>query len=102
MSRGVPNRLMEGNNRARAISSSQLPTADEAVQMYQTDGGRLSDPVLFGSDPLSGERVDMRDQAFQRRYTSFSRIFHTLVNGDSVLFKQALLFLIDITTRLSV
>ena len=70
--------------------------------MYESSGGRLSDPAHFGSDPLHGERWEIRDQAFRRRYPSFSSICHSVVNGDSLPFKQALLFFTDVTTRLSV
>ena len=102
--RGLPNHLMELNNRAKAISPSQLPTADQAVQMYESSGGRLSNPAHFGSDRLHGERWEIKDQAFRQRYPSFSSICHSVLNGGSLPFKQALLFMIDVhvTTRLSV
>ena len=100
--RGVPNRLMQQDNRARVIAPSLLPSTDQAIRLYERSGGRLSDPTPFGSDPLHGERREMRDQAFSRRYPSIDSIFHRLVNGDNLPYKQALLFLIDLTRRLSV
>ena len=99
--RGVPNRLMQQDNRARAITPSLLPLTDQAVQLYESSGGRLSDPTPFGSDPLHGDRQEMRDRAFHQRYPLFDSIFHQLVNGDNLAFKQGLLFLIDLNRRLS-
>ena len=92
---------MDRDNRARSIPPSQLPTVDEAVRMYESSGGRLTDPAHFGTDPLNGEKWEIRDRAFRERYPSFASIFHALVNGNNLPFKQALLFFIDITRRLS-
>ena len=100
--RGVPNRLMQQDNRARPITPSLLPPTDRAIQLYESNGGRLTDPTPFGTDPLQGDRREMREQAFNRRYPSIDSIFHRLVNRDNLLLKQALLFLIDVTRRLSV
>ena len=72
------------------------------MYMYESSGERLSDPADSGSDPLHGERWEIRDQGFCRRYLSFSSVCHSVVYGDSLPFKQALLFLIDVPTRLSV
>ena len=102
MRRGVPNRLMADDNRAQHISPTLLPTADQAVLSYERSGGRLTDPSHFGNDPLHGDRLDIRDRAFRQRFPSFASIFHALVNGDKVPFKQALLFFMDLTRRLSI
>ena len=94
---------MQQDNRTRAIPPSLLPNTEEANRMYRASGGRLTDPSPFGSDPLEhlGDRKRLREQAFSERYPSFNDIFHHLVNGDSAPFKHALLFLIDVTRRLS-
>ena len=59
--RGVPNRLMQQDNRARVVILSLLPQTNQAIQLYESSGGRLSDPTSFGSDPLHGDRQEMRD-----------------------------------------
>ena len=100
--RRVPDRMMQRDNRTRAFTPSLLPPTDQAIQLYESSGGRLSDPTPFGTDPIDGDRREMRDQAFRRKYPSIDSIFHRLVNGESLIFKQALLFLIDVTRRLSV
>ena len=94
---------MDRDNRARKIPQSLLPSTDQAVQLYRGNGGRLTDPAPFGSDPLASnhDRQHIRDQAFRERFPSFDFVFHRLVNGDSSLFRQALLFYIDITKRLA-
>ena len=92
--RRVPDRMMQRDNRTRAFTPSLLPPTDQAIQLYESSGGRLSDPTPFGTDPIDGDRREMRDQAFRRKYPSIDSIFHRLVNGESLIFKQALLFLI--------
>jgi len=44
-SRGVPNQLMLKNNKARMIDPRVIPTSDQAVQLYEQNGGRLTEPV---------------------------------------------------------
>ena len=49
-----------------------LPNTEEANRMYRASGGRLTDPLPFGSDPLEhlGDRKRLREQAFSERYPS--------------------------------
>ena len=102
MPRGKPNEIMERDNRVKVLAPGSLPTADQAVQSYELSGGRLSDPSMFGSDPLHGEKQEIRNRAFHQKFPSFRLIFSSLVNGDNQPFKQALSFFIDVTRRLSV
>ena len=103
MRRGVPNVLMQQDNRTQRITQSVIPPPEQAAQMYRDNVGRLTDPAPFGSDPLaeSHERKIIRETSFGSRYPSYEDIFHQLVNGDSTNFRRALLFYIDITKRLS-
>ena len=70
-------------------------------RMYH-QGGRISDETGFGEDPLQGDdaKTSIRAQAFDERYPSYDAIFHQLVNLNSLLFKSALLFYVDITYHL--
>ena len=94
---------MGRNNRARQISPGLLPDPDLAVEMYRNHGGTLTDPAPYGNDPLPADSDKQRicADAFDKRYPSMNTIFHHLVNGNSSLFKEALLFYIDVTRRLS-
>lgn len=102
-SRGIPNQLMLKNNKARMIDPRVIPTSDQAVQLYEQNGGRLTEPVQFGRDPLECDAMKktIREQAFQEKYPSLDLMFHQLVNGDTTLFQQALKFYISTTHRLS-
>ena len=70
-----------------------MPTADEAVLLYEQDGGTLTPFGDFGVDPLGelddeGKRQE-RVRIFAQRFSSLEPLFHRLVNGDSSLFKEA-------------
>ncbi len=41
-----------------------------------------------------------REEEFHRRYPDFSPFFRTVVNDDYSLFREGLLFLIDVSNRL--
>jgi hypothetical protein len=99
MKRGVPNRLMNFDNRTRKIDSTLLPSASEAVDCYP---GNISEPCGYGVDPLesSVSKQSIRYESFCANY-SFQLLFSEVSNGCGSSFAQALLFLIDITYRLS-
>ena len=71
--------------------------------MYRRGGGRITDPAGFGVDPLLADtaKSEIRRQSFADHVPSFAPIFSTLVNGDDRLFREGLIFLCDITYRLS-
>ena len=79
-----------------------LPSTQEAVEQYNLAGGRIFETCAFGTDP-----VEMKDELKQIRYESFTSkysfeiLFCEVSNGCGDTFKNALLFLIDITYRLS-
>ncbi len=52
MKRGIPNVVMNLDNRAKKINPQLLPSARSAVQRYQSQGGVISEPCSFGRDPL--------------------------------------------------
>ena len=99
MKRGVPNRLMNIDNRAKKIDPTLLPSTEEAVELYP---GTISEPCGFGTDPLesSSSKRSIRLEAFCSRY-SFETLFSEVSNGCGTSFSKALLFLIDTSYRLS-
>ena len=82
MRRGIPNRLMNVDNRARRIDSSLMPTVEEAVNQYQLTGGRISEPCSFGTDPLEFNNIlkEIRYKAFISKF-SFQNLFCHVSNG---------------------
>lgn len=101
--KGIPNLLMARNNQAKPIDESLVPAVNEAVAMYESNGGSLSLSSDFGRDPLA-ERQDLmslRIQKFKERYPSFSTIFHGVANHDSTLFRNGLLYFIDVSMQLT-
>lgn len=103
MQRGVPNVLMSQRNNARKLHGNFLPSSTQAVQMYTSSGGMLTEPSQFGTDPIahSVQKKFIRQTSFSHKYPSFDHIFNEIVNGNSLPFKTALLCFIDITKRLS-
>ena len=103
MNSHVPNDITRTDNMIARLDLRNLPCASQAVCMYHQEGGRISDESQFGEDPLLGDdaKASIRASAFGDRYPSFDAIFHDLVNSNPSLFKNALLFYIDITYRLS-
>ena len=102
MRRGVPNILMNQSSNAKKINLNLLPSSSQAVQIYTSSGGVLTEPYQFGIDPIAcvGKKL-IRHTSFTQKFPSFDHIFHEVVNGNSSPFKNALIFFIDITKRLS-
>ena len=86
------------------IDSSLLPESSRAVQLYEQAGGRMREISQFGQHPIAHDttKYDLWRQAFTDKYPSFKAIFSNLVNENSVPFKSALKFYIDITRRLAI
>ena len=102
MKRGIPNVVMNLDNRTRKIDSQLLPSPSVAAQQYRMNGGTISEPCSFGYDPLEGnsDKKNIRFEAFCSRY-SFHTLFCEVSNGCEDNFKNALKYFIDITYRLA-
>ena len=59
------------------MSPMLIPTLDDAIISYESSGGSLSTPSLFGIDPLSGhqELLLQRESWMQAHYPSLEDIF---------------------------
>ena len=103
MQRGIPNRLMLTDDRTKKLGNSRLPTPTQAIYMYRANGGHITEESNFGEDPLANDvdKYRIRENAFVQKFPSFEAIFHNLVNGNSIPFKNGLKYFIDITYRLS-
>ena len=103
-SRGIPNLLQSHRNGTTAIHPHEVPSTQQATDDYRQQGGTLSDPKTFGSDPLAANALlcNQRDEVFSERIgTTFSEIFNQVLIGNTVPFEQAILNYILITEELS-
>lgn len=91
-------------SQAVKIDPTLLPDGETAVQEYESNGGQLTVFSSFGEDPLQGNpsSIAEREAEFYRRFTDFSGFFHNIANGDYYLFREGVMFFIDISRRLSV
>ena len=92
---------MQKNNQAVRISLHQLPSPDEAVQMFEANGGHLTIFSPFGDDPLKDHMrlAAEREENFHEQYPEFQPFFSTVVNGDNSLFRSGLLYFIFYSTQ---
>ena len=100
--RGVPNQLMHRNNQVMPLDPALVPEPEDAVQQFEAHGGHLTLFSAFGRDPLE-DREDLikaREEDFYRKYPDFGCFFYTVVNNDYALFREGLLFFIDVSKRL--
>ena len=95
--------MMARNNQTKQIDNTLVPAADEAVRMYEENGGHITIFNEFGQDPLRGrqELITIRKERFAEQWPSFGNIFHSLVNGDNTMFHDGLLCFINISMQLT-
>ena len=88
------------NNRAVNIDASIVPTSQAAVQMYN---GTLTIEQQFGIDTLGQQpaKKDAREREFRRHFPRVDTIFHAIVNDNHALFRNAILYYIQLTRYLS-
>ena len=99
----VPNVMMLQDNRVKKVDIANLPDPVSASDAYRADGGHITDPTPYGVDPVAHDttKLEIRKKAFFDKCSSFDFLFNQLVNGFPQSFKEALLFYINITNRLS-
>ena len=100
---GIPNVLQHDRHGTTAMTANDIPTTEDAVDMYRQQGGVLTDLSEFGADPLQNDiqKIDQREQEFCSNAMSFEDIFTNIISGTNVPFRQAILLYIDITDHLS-
>ena len=103
VNKDIPNQLMLRNNQAKHVDSTLVPNTDDAVHMYQSLGGDLTLFSEFGRDPLVDRQdlLRLREERYFERWPSFEDIFQAVVNNNNVLFRDSLLFYIDVSMQLA-
>lgn len=91
------------NDQTVAVPPQSIKEPIEVLKDYENTGGSITVFSPFGNDPLSGRPnlISRRDEVFYEHYPTFDPIFHTVVNGDFTLFREGLLLLIAVTSRLA-
>lgn len=99
----VPVQVMKKTSKAKMINPNLLPQPQDAVHQYRLNGGSITDPDLSITDPLCTlySKRDIRLRTFNEKYPSCEHIFHSVVNGNKLIFIDAVKYFIDITHRLS-
>ena len=77
-----------------------MPTVQAVVQMYH---GTLTREQTYGIDPLEKQsaKKDARETEFKKHFPSFDIMFQATANGNYALFKDAILYYIQLTKYLS-
>lgn len=93
---------MDSNNQTARIDPQFVPLPEDAARQYSDAGGHLTLYGKFGEDPLAGRAnlVYQREVQFHLRYPAFDQFFSNLVNGNDSLFREGLLYFIQITHTL--
>ncbi len=93
---------MRENDRASRIDRNAIIGVSDALRQFESFGRSLTIFSPFGEDPLRNrvELVNRREAEFKERYPDFGRFFYRVVNGDNSLFREGILFLIDLSKRL--
>ena len=99
--RGIPNRLA-GTGTPGKITTDLLTDATVAADMYDKDmGSSLTRVSSFGSDSFLSEADKARAEQHFAHYYDLSVVFDSAVNYNYVPFKEALIYLIDVTKTCS-
>lgn len=100
--KGIPNHLA-GRGTVRRIREDLVPDVTEAADQYDREmGSSLTRVSSFGSDPFMSEADRERaEQLFTQHYPNLSVLFDNAVNYQYTPFKDALMYLIDVTKRCS-
>lgn len=75
--RGIPNYLTSRNNRVAPVDPGALPSVSAAYQHYISLGGTLTEPHVFGVDPLEGigHLKQVRHDLFKEKFPTFDPVF---------------------------
>ena len=96
---GVPNEHQQHRYKTTAVPSHAVPQADNAKRLYVAEGGRITEPGTFGTDPLKDrpDLVQRRNGVFHARNPSFDNIFGNVVSTNGQFFVDAIIIFFDLT-----
>ena len=91
---------MQANNKPCLLPTQDLlPSKEQAVALYESEGGNITQPQLFGVDPIceNPHAKKLRFDTFLAANPNFSTVFHGVVNGQSHFFKEGLQHFLSLT-----
>ena len=93
---------MQRNNQVVRIDPYLVLESEDALQLFETNGGNITLFSPFGKDPFDDhpEVAQERESKFLEQYPDFGPFFYSVVNGDYKLFREGLLHFIDISKQL--
>ena len=96
-----PSTIQERTNDLPNISDTNLSLSREAKHLHEQTYPLTEEPQ-FGIDPLSGDEalIQQRSDLFQTNF-DIPKIVVEVTNGQSLKFKQAILYYITTSKRLS-
>ena len=99
---GVPEQRAADNNQITPIPPHLVPSVADAKQMYEAQGGQLTEYSHFGRDPLRdrADLVQRRDQWFMQTNPSYKDIFSNVVSDNGQFLEKAILDFISYTDSL--
>ena len=102
LAKGIPAVLAQYSY-ITAITNSDIPDVDEAIQMYESQGGSLQRQSYFGVDPLCSrpDLIMRRDSILKAVNPTPEDIFSNVVSGTGYLFTYSISNCIKYTIRLS-
>lgn len=103
LGRGVPSLLKARTNALNPLSSEEIPTGNDAKTIYERKfRGRITEQPSFGVDPLANH-PEIKQQVEDEWEEKFdvSSMFQEICNRSWLTFQEAILFYINLTTRLS-
>ena len=97
----IPDVVAAGYTVTRPLDPLVPPTIEQAVHMYEHEGGNLSREAVFGNDPLANNQAltQHRHEIFTETYPSFQEIFEETLKGNSQPLGDAILLFRDLTRR---
>ena len=95
--------VLARNTKCSKISSSSLPTVEEAVENYEREGGKLTRKSSFGIDPLQScpELQEERLKCFNQQYGNVELIFQNVLRDNGLPLLNAILYFHAITQTLA-
>lgn len=85
---GVPNVLAASRNNITPLLSSQIPTTDEAINLFTSNGSHLTPESSFGEDPLAGYPLLQKlwERDFHSAFPSATDVLCNVFHSDGVSF----------------
>ena len=99
----MPNVLADRTVALASVPDSEVPTFQQAVQLFINTGGHLTMPSAYGPDPLGENDVlcDQRQRLFCQAL-GVDAVFSDVISGGKGQLRAAILYAIELSLHLRV